>query len=89
MPRREKPIEGAGPVALFALELRALKYKTGLTYRDLSIKAHVSQSALSRAASGQKLPSWEITRAYVDGCGGDVSAWWTRWESVHVGAPHD
>ncbi|WP_414636625.1 helix-turn-helix domain-containing protein [Actinophytocola sp.] len=86
MSRPEKAIDGTGSIARFAQELRALKQRAGLTYRGLSARAHVCPSALSRAASGRKRPSWEVTRAFVEGCGGDVLAWQVRWESLPGGA---
>lgn len=87
MPRHEKPIDGIGPNALFALDLRVLRHKTGMTYRDLSKRAHVSPSALSRAANGKNWPTWEIVQAYVHACGGDVPMWRDRWESDRHGGP--
>lgn len=89
MPRNEKPIDGIGPGALFALDLRVLKHNAGLTYRGLSERAHVSASALSRAANGKKPPTWEVVQAYVRACGGDVPTWRARWESISAGVPHD
>ena len=37
---------------------------------------------MAKAASGNRLPSWEVTRAYVQACGGDLKEWRARWEDV-------
>lgn len=80
MARPENPIDPhAGPLAEFAAGLRRIRKDAGLTYRELSRLAHTSASALSQAASGQKAPSWEITAAFVQACGGDLDAWRTLW----------
>lgn len=46
--------------------------------------AHYSPTALSTAAAGKRLPSWEVTKAYVEVCGGDVQAWHERWSAVRA-----
>ena len=79
MGRLERPLD-EGPLRAFAQGLRDLRVAAGSpTYRELARVAHVSQSALSAAASGQALPTWEVTAAYVRACGGDVAAWRERW----------
>ncbi|HEX6468561.1 MAG TPA: hypothetical protein VF069_05645 [Streptosporangiaceae bacterium] len=85
MGRPEKPLDPAtSPVALFAHDLRRLREKAGTpTYRSMSSKAHVSTSALSTAASGDKLPSLAVCLAYVHACGGDVEAWRARWHQAN------
>ncbi|MFJ9821049.1 helix-turn-helix domain-containing protein [Streptomyces sp. NPDC101151] len=83
MPRPENPLDPhAGPLADFAAGLRRLRKHAGLTYRELAQQAHTSASALSQAANGQKLPTWEVTAAFVRACGGDLNEWQTRWEEV-------
>lgn len=52
------------------------------SYRELGARAHVSASALSAAAGGQKLPSLAITLAYVRACDGDAGEWEQRWHEV-------
>jgi hypothetical protein len=44
--------------------------------------AHFSKATLSAAASGHRLPTWEVTRAYVSACAGDVDEWELRWRAV-------
>lgn len=79
MGRLERPLD-EGPLREFAQGLRDLRAAVGSpTYRELARIAHVSQSALSAAASGQALPTWEVTAAYVRACGGDLAAWRHRW----------
>jgi transcriptional regulator with XRE-family HTH domain len=64
--RREQPVR-PGPLHEFATELRTLRMRTGLPYRALARKAGYSYSALSTAASGDALPTLEVTLAYVPG----------------------
>ena len=72
-----------GPVARFALELRALREKAGLpSYRRMAARAHFSHTALSEAAGGYRLPSAEVTLGYVRACDGDVAQWERRWQAA-------
>ncbi|GLZ77420.1 hypothetical protein Afil01_22270 [Actinorhabdospora filicis] len=83
MPRPEKPIQPGGPVADFALALRALRDAAGRpSYAVMARLAYSSQAVLSEAAAGRSLPTWEATRAYVRACGGDESDWRARWEAA-------
>jgi serine/threonine protein kinase len=86
MGRLERPLD-EGPLLGFAQGLRDLRAAAGSpTYRELARIAHVSQSALSAAASGQILPTWEVTAAYVRACGGDSEAWRERWSEQQAAA---
>ena len=79
MGRHEAPVE-AGPLFEFATGLRALRRAAGSPpYRRLERTARFSASALADAASGRRLPTREVTLAYVAACGGDVAAWGERW----------
>ncbi|UUU23082.1 nSTAND1 domain-containing NTPase [Streptomyces sp. DSM 40750] len=88
MGRPEKPEDpSAGPVQEFASELRRLREAVpgGLTYRRMAAKAGYSSVALSTAAQGKKLPSLEVTLAYVAACGGageDLQEWERRWRDL-------
>lgn len=81
MARKEKPIDpGAGPLASFARDLRALRRRAGHpTYRLMARRAGYSVTTLSVAASGTRLPALDVTLAYVEVCGGDVEDWRERW----------
>jgi tetratricopeptide (TPR) repeat protein len=48
----------------------------------MAASANFGAATLAKAASGSRLPSWEITRAYVTACGGDLKEWRARWESA-------
>src|SRR5438045_3088609 len=92
MPRRENPIDPAdGPVAQFALDLRAARAAAGNpTYRAMAERAHCSAPALSTAAAGKTLPTWAITRAFLRACNisladKDVAApWQMRWQAARL-----
>ncbi len=84
MPRGERPLApGDSPLLRFAAELRLLRRKVGNpTYRELSALAHYSVASLSEAAAGRKLPSLQVTLAYVRACDGDVADWEDRWHGL-------
>lgn len=83
MARRENPLDPSeGPLQTFAHDLRALRQKSGLTYRELAVKAGYSRTTLADAASGRSLPTMEVVRAFVQVCGGDQAEWSRRWQEV-------
>lgn len=86
--RPEKPLDpAAGPEAEFALSLRKLRADAGSpSYRAMEKEAHYSASVLSEAASGKKVPPWDVVKAYIRACAGDPAGWRRRWESV-MGLP--
>ncbi|MFI0444519.1 helix-turn-helix domain-containing protein [Actinomadura sp. 6N118] len=90
MPRPQTRLDPqAGPVAAFACALRDLRESADPvpTYRQMADRVHYSVTALSQAASGRKLPTWEVTQAFVTACGEDPAEWRTRWK--HAAAPND
>ncbi len=84
MGRPEKPLtSGADPVGQLAHELRVLRRKAGSPpYQTMAKVAGFSATTLSRAASGKRLPSWEIVKAYVRACGADFEEWEPRWKEA-------
>lgn len=86
MPRPERPVDpSAGPVQQFAADLRKLRGEAGnLPYRTMALRTYVSRASLSAAASGHRLPTWEVARAYVRACGGDEREWHDRWLTVRA-----
>ncbi|MEV0406778.1 hypothetical protein [Actinoallomurus sp. NPDC050550] len=85
MGRREAPVPD-GPLKEFALALRALRVNApgAPTYRKLADEAHYSASVLSVAAAGRRLPSLDVTLAFVRACGGDTGEWRERWTRLHA-----
>ncbi|MDX3661617.1 hypothetical protein PV646_30305 [Streptomyces sp. ID05-26A] len=84
MPRKERPLDaGDSAVLTFARELRSLRERAGSpTYRLLSSVTHYSEAALSQAAAGRKLPTLQVTLAYVRACGGSEEEWERRWHAT-------
>ena len=73
--RPENPLSpDGGPVAELARELRRMRNRADLTYRELAAKTGRAPSTLTAAADGQRLPSWPVTRAWVQACGGNGNA---------------
>jgi anti-sigma factor RsiW len=91
MGRHEKHLDpAAGPLALFAGELRQMRRAAGSpTYREMSKAARYSPSALSAAASGALLPSEGVVAAYAEACGQDGAAWVARRAAVRAGLEDD
>ncbi|WP_275562433.1 hypothetical protein [Streptomyces sp. 5-6(2022)] len=74
----------------FALGLRKLRQDAGpVTYRELAQRTPYTVSTLSRAASGEQLPSLEVALAYVEGCGGNREEWERRWRRAAEEAAAD
>ncbi|MDG4810540.1 hypothetical protein O7634_27615 [Micromonospora sp. WMMD1120] len=84
MGRPERPLDPeAGELERFALDLRQLRTKAGgPTYRQLAKRAHFSVTTLAKAASGETVPSLQVTLAYVAACGGDPAEWTERWHRL-------
>ncbi|GAA3688840.1 helix-turn-helix protein [Lentzea atacamensis] len=84
MARKERPLdEGDSPLLRFAADLRTLRRAAGMpTYRRLAALTHYSAATLSDAAGGRKLPTLDVTLAYVRACGGDEPSWERRWTSL-------
>ncbi len=89
MPRNEGFLDPeAGSLARFAWDLRALREEAGkIPYRVLAKRAGFCASTLSVAASGSKLPSLDVTLAYVQACGGDPELWRERWHALAAQHP--
>ncbi|MEU8257168.1 hypothetical protein AB0C06_23210 [Micromonospora inaquosa] len=84
MGRPERPLDPqAGELERFALDLRQLRTKAGApTYRQLARRAHFSVTTLAKAASGETVPSLQVTLAYVAACDGDLEEWTERWHRL-------
>jgi len=84
VPRPENPIQGSGPVAELAGQLRALREAAGLTYRQMAPAAMFSSTVLSEAASGKKLPTWPVVWGFIRACAPEADeTWWRQlWETA-------
>jgi transcriptional regulator with XRE-family HTH domain len=82
MPRPQKPVDPDSPLADFALGLRALRSKQGLTYRKMAEVTNFGITSLSRAADGRLLPTLDVTLAYVTACGGSPDEWRAHWNEA-------
>ncbi|HET9170952.1 MAG TPA: hypothetical protein VFN97_16060 [Actinospica sp.] len=85
MARTARPVNpGDGPIQAFAFDLRAVREAAGNpTYRSLAKTAGFSATTLSDAAGGVRLPSLEVTLAYVGACGAETAPWRQRWQAVN------
>src|SRR5882757_8774305 len=84
MGRRESRLDPeAGELQRFAQGLRELRADAGSpSYRQLALRAGFSAPTLSEAAAGNRLPTLQVTLAYVRGCGGDESSWRQYWQRL-------
>ncbi len=82
MGRHEKPLPEDAPAILrrFAQDLRDMRSHAELTLDQLARKSGFLKSQLSEAASGNRLPTEEVLRGFVGGCGvtGSAQALWVR-----------
>ncbi|MDX3639232.1 helix-turn-helix domain-containing protein [Streptomyces sp. MB09-02B] len=87
MGRPELPVDAAaGPVSRLAHDLRELRRAAGnMSYRAMAKKADFSVTTLAKAASGERLPSLAVLRAYVQACGEeDPTPWEARWAEAEA-----
>ncbi|MGW6973751.1 helix-turn-helix domain-containing protein [Streptomyces sp. NPDC054952] len=89
MPRQPSPIspDASPELRELAGAMRDLKDGAGLTFSALSERENYSTAALSGAVSGKKLPTWDVTRAFIRGCGAgaEEDAWKDRWLAAQEG----
>jgi transcriptional regulator with XRE-family HTH domain len=84
MGRPETALESDGsPERELAIELRGLRQRAGLTYKQLARATSYGTSTLQEAAAGRHLPTLDVTLAIVKACAGDVTAWCAYWAQVH------
>ncbi|ROO60744.1 uncharacterized protein DUF2690 [Micromonospora sp. Llam0] len=73
----------AGPLGAFVADLEQLRRDAGQpSLRKMAERAHYSHTALSSVLSGTRLPSLELTLAFVRACDGDENTWRQRWSQV-------
>jgi hypothetical protein len=85
MGRKEAPINGTSPLAHWARRPRQRREQAGSPrYRAMRDIAHFSHSVLAEAASGRKLPSWEVTEGYLTALGDLDPGELAEWKSYHT-----
>lgn len=87
--RPEKPLdELTNPAAArLARMLRSLRKAAGSPpYKTMSATAHYSVASLSQAAAGTRVPTWDLTQAYIQACGVTNEAEIERWRALWQGA---
>ncbi|MFV2021943.1 helix-turn-helix domain-containing protein [Micromonospora sp. LOL_023] len=78
--RNADPVPGSGTLTDFVADLARLRRDAGQpSLRKMAEKAHYSHTALSSVLSGTRLPSLELTLAFVRACGADEDVWRERW----------
>jgi hypothetical protein len=84
MGRPERPLDpDGGPVVVLAIALRELRGIAGSpSYRMMAKQVYRSPTALSEAAGGAQLPTWDTVEAYVRACGGDPALLRDRWNEA-------
>lgn len=85
MARPERPLDPQAPTgaACLAAQLRALRQEAGSpSYRTMAARTYFAATTLSEAAAGRRMPTLEVTLAYVEACGGDPGEWEGRWRAA-------
>ncbi|MFE2165968.1 hypothetical protein ACFXB3_12995 [Streptomyces sp. NPDC059447] len=89
MPRQPSPIspDASPELRELASGMRDLKDAAGITFSTLTERVHYSTASLSGAVSGKKLPTWEVTWAFIHGCdpSADEQVWKQRWLAAEQG----
>ncbi|MEK2473994.1 helix-turn-helix domain-containing protein [Streptomyces noursei] len=70
-----------------ASALSHLQRASDKTLRALADEARVSASYISRILSGERSPSWKVTRRLVHACGGDPETVRPLWDAAHGRRP--
>ncbi|WP_078893570.1 helix-turn-helix transcriptional regulator [Streptomyces sp. CT34] len=74
---------GQDSVRALASALSHLQRTSDKTLKALGGEARVSASYISRILSGERSPSWKVTRRMVHACGGDPEAIRPLWDAAH------
>lgn len=86
MPRHPRPLDPeSGPLAVFALELRALRQgigPTAPTIDQISANEQIPRSTLYAAMSGTRMPTEDVLAALVRSWQGDLTAWMIKRAAV-------
>jgi ABC-type phosphate transport system substrate-binding protein len=88
-PEAKIPEDAPPAIARLASALRDLRRSSGLNLTQLAARASCSVGALSEAASGKRVPTWEIMKAYVAGCGGNPDDWRGLWDAASASSGSD
>ncbi|MEU6987380.1 helix-turn-helix transcriptional regulator [Streptomyces sp. NPDC046324] len=70
------------PAATLSKALSQLQRETGLTFTTLGDAAGVSRSYVSRVLTGERTPSWKVTRLIVEACGADPDELRPLWDAA-------
>lgn len=85
MARTQRPLRGDEPAVRFAAKLRGARQDAGLTVRELARISGYATGTLSTAESGRRLPTWDVTAAFVQACRQpDLARWRGWWEAEHA-----
>ncbi|MFD7731271.1 helix-turn-helix domain-containing protein [Kitasatospora phosalacinea] len=85
MGRHEKAVAASTrQLEILALWLRAQRRDCGLTYAAMAKKSNYTSTALSRAASGSSVPTWNLTEAYATICGADLRTARSLWRTARL-----
>ncbi|MEU9998090.1 helix-turn-helix transcriptional regulator [Streptomyces sp. NPDC050848] len=77
---RALPTTTAG--ATLSKALSQLQRETGLTFTALGDAAGVSRSYISRVLTGERTPSWKVTRRMAEACGADPDELRPLWDAA-------
>ncbi|MDI9889412.1 helix-turn-helix transcriptional regulator [Streptomyces sp. HNM0645] len=80
------PADALPQLRALATQLRDAKDAAGISYKQLADRTHYSTASLSQAASGKKMPTWDVTRAYFRGCEDprEEGVWQELWTAASV-----
>ncbi|MEV6048399.1 helix-turn-helix domain-containing protein [Streptomyces xanthochromogenes] len=79
------------PAATLTRALSHLHRESGLTFRALAEVVRVDPSYVSRIMTGERTPTWKVTRTIAAACGGDPEELRPLWDAArgyHVAQPH-
>lgn len=83
--KADESTQSKARLAAFVEDLKRLRRRANQpSLRKMAQRSNYSHTALSGALSGNRLPSKELTIAFVRACGGNVDEWCDRWEQENA-----
>ncbi|WP_217236260.1 helix-turn-helix transcriptional regulator [Streptomyces sp. AC555_RSS877] len=82
VPDQSAPVESSGAAYNRLSPILSMLIRSAqLTNKEVSSRIGCSASYLSRILSGERVPTWELTRRFAHACGADPEVLRTVWES--------
>ncbi|MDH6522549.1 transcriptional regulator with XRE-family HTH domain [Streptomyces sp. SAI-135] len=87
--QQSAPVESTGAAYNRLSPILSMLIRTAqLTNKDVAARIGCSPSFMSRILSGERVPTWTLTRKFAQACGADPAVLRTVWESEKLSEKH-